>query len=88
MAWRIKRYALCRSRHKRHSYATHLLEAGVDVVTLQKILGHTALSTTAHYLHLSTKQLHKTPSLLDLLAMPDAPFADQSNNQQPAERQP
>jgi hypothetical protein len=37
------------------------------VVTLQKILGHNALSTTAHYLHLSTRQLHKTPSLLDLL---------------------
>jgi integrase/recombinase XerD len=54
----------------RHSYATHLLEAGVDVVTLQKILGHSALSTTAHYLHLSTRQLHKTPSLLDLLVLP------------------
>ena len=56
----------------RHSYATHLLEAGIDVVTLQKILGHRDLSTTAHYLHLTTNRLRQTPSLLDLLALPRA----------------
>jgi integrase/recombinase XerD len=56
----------------RHSYATHLLEAGIDVVTLQKILGHRDLSTTAHYLHLTTTRLRQTPSLLDLLALPRA----------------
>ena len=54
----------------RHSYATHLLEAGVDVVTLQKLLGHSDLSTTARYLHLSTRQMQKLPNVLDLLGLP------------------
>jgi len=54
----------------RHSYATHMLEAGVDVLTLQKILGHRQLSTTARYLHLRGDYLQRLPSLLDRLALP------------------
>jgi len=65
----------------RHSYATHLLEAGVNVVTLQKILGHSDLSTTAHYLHVSTQQLRQTPSLLDLLVLPRQAPGDAAEGQ-------
>jgi integrase/recombinase XerD len=63
----------CSMHTLRHSYATHLLEAGVDLVTLKALLGHTSLETTAHYLHLSTRRLQQTPSLLDLLVVPQPP---------------
>jgi integrase/recombinase XerD len=54
----------------RHSYATHMLEAGVNVVVLQRLLGHANLATTAGYLHVSVRELARTPSLLDLLVVP------------------
>lgn len=55
----------------RHSFATHMLEAGVDVFTVQRILGHTHVSTTMLYLHLRGDTLRRLPSLLDLLPLAD-----------------
>lgn len=54
----------------RHAFATHLLEAGVDVHTIQRLLGHRALSTTSRYFHLAHPTLLAHRSPLDLLDGP------------------
>ena len=60
---------LCRQRHRRHSYATHLLESGADLRTIQLLLGHVEVRHTVLYLHLSQKHLQAVANPLDALTL-------------------
>ena len=51
----------------RHAFATHMLEGGVDIHTIQRLMGHGHISSTLRYFHLARKHLANTPSPLELL---------------------
>ena len=57
----------------RHAFAVHLLEQGVDVRTIQLLLGHRSLATTARYLRMATSKVCSATSPLDLLPQPLPP---------------
>jgi integrase/recombinase XerD len=57
----------------RHSYATGLLEAGVDILTISRLLGHASFATTMIYLHVRRPHLQSVPSPLDWLPVRQLP---------------
>jgi site-specific recombinase XerD len=55
----------------RHAFATHLVESGTDVATIQRLMGHRSITTTMRYVHLAHTTLMRTTSPLELLHLPD-----------------
>ncbi len=59
----------CTPHALRHSFATHLLESGTELVVIQALLGHSTIRTTTTYTHISTDHIAKVTSPLDALSL-------------------
>ena len=60
-------------RHSRHTFATHLIESGTDLPTLQLLMGHQKLQDTTLYVHLSRRHLHAAANPLERINIPGLP---------------
>ena len=63
----------CTPHTLRHSFATHLLESGTELVVIQALLGHSNIRTTTTYTHVRTDHLASVTSPLDTLSLPPEP---------------
>ena len=68
----------------RHSFATALLEAGVDLLTIGKLLGHSSFLTTMVYLHVRKPHLLRSPSPIDWLPIRQCPQWTEPQNPPPS----
>lgn len=71
----------CSPHTLRHSFATHLMENGTDIRTIQMILGHAHLEHTTVYLHLSQRHLHAVTNPVETIAVPSPDTLRRSHKQ-------
>ena len=70
----------------RHSFATHLLEAGVDIRKIQAVLGHDKLETTARYTRVATGMIAAIESPLEALSLPKVHIGDPGKRKRKSKR--